>query len=62
MTGGDLVTELEASRRLAVSVKTLRRWRWARREVPFVKCGNAVRYSTEDIAAYIAKRKQEVQQ
>ena len=38
-----LVNEHEAARLLGLSVKTLRRWRWAGRGPNFVKIGSAVR-------------------
>ena len=53
-----LVDENEAAALLAVSVKTLRRWRWAGRELPYHKIGNAVRYSLDDISGYVEQRKQ----
>jgi excisionase family DNA binding protein len=49
-----LYTEREAAERLAISVKTLRRWRWLRRGPAFVKIGAAVRYPGSDIDAFIA--------
>jgi len=48
-----LVDEHEAAAILGLSVKTLRRWRWAGRELPFVKLGSAVRYDLADLQAYI---------
>src|SRR5205085_11532872 len=48
-----LVDEHEAAAILGLSVKTLRRWRWAGREVPFIKLGGAVRYSLDDLNEYI---------
>ncbi len=48
-----LVNEHEAARVLGLSVKTLRRWRWAGREIRFLKIGAAVRYDPADLAAYI---------
>ena len=48
-----LINEYEAAARLALKVATLRRWRWAGRGPPFFKIGNAVRYATEDIDAFI---------
>ena len=48
-----LVSEHEAANILGLSVKTLRRWRWAGREVPFIKLGGAVRYSLDDLNEYI---------
>jgi predicted site-specific integrase-resolvase len=49
-----LVDEHRAATILGLSVKTLRRWRWAGREVPYIKLGNAVRYDLSDLDAYIA--------
>ena len=50
-----LLGEREAAARLGLSVKTLRRWRWARRGVPWIKlAGNgAVRYSPCDLEKFI---------
>ena len=48
-----LVNETEAARILGLSVKTLRRWRWAGRGPRFLKLGAAVRYDPADLAAYI---------
>ena len=39
-----LVNETAAAMILALSVKTLRRWRWAGKPPSFVKIGSAVRY------------------
>jgi excisionase family DNA binding protein len=52
-----LVDEHEAATILGLSVKTLRRWRWAGREVPFIKLGGAVRYSLDDLERYIAEHR-----
>ena len=49
-----LLNEFEAAERLGLSVKTLRRWRWAGRPPAFVKIGRAVRYEPEVIEALIA--------
>ncbi len=48
-----LINEHEAARILGLSVKTLRRWRWAGRPPGFLKIGAAVRYDPADIAAFI---------
>jgi len=50
-----LVDEHETAARLGLSVKTLRRWRWARKGLPYVKVGAvAVRYSEHDISSFIS--------
>jgi hypothetical protein len=52
-----LVDEHRAAAILCTSVKTLRRWRWAGSELPFVKIGRSV--DLGDIEAYIdAHRRQ----
>jgi hypothetical protein len=48
-----LVDEHEAAARLGLTVATLRRWRWARRGVPWIKVGAAVRYAPADIRAFV---------
>ena len=48
-----LVNEYEAARRLSLSVKTLRRWRWAGTGPAFYKIGAAVRYDQADLEAFI---------
>ena len=45
--GSTLVNEVQAARILGLSVKTLRRWRWAGKPPSFVKIGSAVRYEPE---------------
>ena len=52
-----LINETEASRVLGLSVKTLRRWRWAGRGPRFVKIGAAVKYEPPVLAAYIKARR-----
>ncbi len=52
-TSPQLLNETEVANRLGLSVKTLRRWRWAGRPPAFVKIGNAVRYDPKVIAALI---------
>jgi Helix-turn-helix domain len=52
-----LINEHAAAQILDVSVKTLRRWRWAGSPLPFVKICSAVRYSLRDIRAFIAAGK-----
>ncbi len=48
-----LVNETAAATVLALSVKTLRRWRWAGKGPRFVKVGAAVRYDPADLTAFI---------
>ena len=54
-----LVAEHEAAALLGLSVKTLRRWRWAGRELPFIKLGSAVRYSLDDLERYVAEHRRQ---
>jgi hypothetical protein len=49
-----LLDETRAARILGLSVKTLRRWRWAGKGPAFRKIGRAVRYAPDDIEAYVA--------
>ncbi len=50
-----LVNETEAAAILGLSVKTLRRWRWAGRGIRYIKLGKggAVRYDPADLVAFI---------
>ncbi len=48
-----LVNETVAATILALSVKTLRRWRWAGKGPRFLKLGAAVRYDPADLTAFI---------
>lgn len=48
-----LLNEYAAADMLGLSVKTLRRWRWAGRGPRFIKIGAAVRYDLTDLRAYI---------
>ena len=48
-----LVNEAGAAHILSLSVKTLRRWRWAGKGPRFVKVGAAVRYDPADLSAFI---------
>jgi hypothetical protein len=58
-----LVGELEAAQILGLSVKTLRRWRFAGRGPAFHKLGSCVRYRLDDLAAFIeAGRRQSTAQ
>lgn len=48
-----LLNEYEAATRLGLKVATLRRWRWARRGLKWIKIGAAVRYAPSDIQTFI---------
>jgi predicted DNA-binding transcriptional regulator AlpA len=48
-----LLNEREAAQELALSVETLRRWRWAGKGPRYCKLEGAVRYDTADLAAFI---------
>ncbi len=48
-----LVNEAGAAHVLSLSVKTLRRWRWAGKGPRFVKVGAAVRYDPAELATFI---------
>ncbi len=53
----DLINEREAARRLGVTVACLRRWRWLRSGVPWIRIGRAIRYQPTDLDQYIASRR-----
>ena len=50
----DLLTENDVSKRLNVSVASLRRWRLQGRGPAFLKVGCLVRYRPEDLDSWIA--------
>lgn len=50
----NLMTEHEVSKRLNVSVASLRRWRLLRRGPAFLKVGSLVRYQPEELEAWLA--------
>jgi hypothetical protein len=55
-----LLDEHETAERLGLSVKTLRRWRWLKRGLPWVRVGAAVRYAPTDITAFIEANRQTI--
>jgi excisionase family DNA binding protein len=50
---GSLMTEHEAANLLACSVATMRKWRLMRRPPNYYRIGRLVRYSREDLAAFL---------
>jgi excisionase family DNA binding protein len=50
----NLMTEEEVSKRLNVSLASLRRWRLLRKGPAFVKLGSLVRYKPEDLDSWLA--------
>ncbi len=50
----NLITEEEVSKRLSVSLASLRRWRLLQKGPMFVKIGALVRYRPEDLDAWLA--------
>lgn len=50
----NLMTETEVSKRLNVSLASLRRWRLLAKGPTFVKIGPLVRYRSEDLEAWLA--------
>ncbi len=46
-----LLTEKEVSALTGLSVCTLRKWRFERRHLPYIKIGSSVRYADTDILA-----------
>lgn len=48
-----LYTPVQVSEMLDISVKTLEKWRWERRNLPYVKLGTAVRYRESDLERWI---------
>ena len=48
-----MYTPAQVSEMLGVSVKTLEKWRWERRNLPYVKLGTAVRYRESDLEAWL---------
>lgn len=48
-----LITEEEVSKRLNVSVASLRRWRLQGRGPLFIKVGSLVRYRPEDLESWL---------
>ena len=54
MTMPNLLREIDAAAYLGLAPKTLARWRWAGKGSAFHKFGTAVRYSLEELNAFIS--------
>jgi len=51
-----LLTEVDVSRQLRISLGTVRRWRLLRCGPRFLKIGALVRYRPEDVSRWLASR------
>ncbi len=51
------LTEVEVAKILNVSRATLQQNRWLNRGLPFFKVGRSVRYSVDDLQAYIEENR-----
>lgn len=49
----NLLTEIDVSKRLRVSLACLRRWRLERRGPEYIKVGSLVRYDPDTLAAWL---------
>ncbi len=50
----NLMTEMDVSKRLRVSLACLRRWRLEKRGPEYLKVGSLVRYDPDALAAWLA--------
>jgi len=50
-----LLTAVEVAVLLRLSVSTIRSWILNKRNIPYTKCGDAVRFRRADVEAFIAK-------
>ena len=55
-TGGTLMTEVDVSRRLRISIATVRRWRLLGGGPTYLKIGASVRYRPEDLSKWVESR------
>ncbi len=55
-----LLTPSEVADRLAVAEHTLAVWRVDRRHLPFIKIGRMVRYSEDEVEAFIERSARDV--
>jgi predicted DNA-binding transcriptional regulator AlpA len=52
----NLLNEHDVARITGLSVASVRRWRLLRQGPRYLKLGSAVRYTTEDVSAWLASR------
>lgn len=52
----NLLTEIDVSARLHISVASLRRWRLEKRGPKFIKVGSLVRYRPEDLEQWLQEQ------
>lgn len=52
-SNANLLTELDVSERLHISLASLRRWRLENRGPRFIKVGSLVRYRPEDLETWL---------
>lgn len=55
LAAGHLITDVELADLLGVGLSTLRNWRCAGRGPRFMRLGGCVRYSRDDIEAFLAQ-------
>lgn len=54
------INSREASKRFGFSTSTLAKWRMTKKNLPFAKCGNYVKYKVSDIEAFLESNVVEV--
>lgn len=54
---GKLINEREAGAYVGKPGKTLANWRSQRIGPPYIRVGGSIRYSTDDLDAYLAERR-----
>ena len=51
------LSEVEVAKILGISCASLQQHRWLGRGIPFIKVGRSVRYSVDDLQAYIEENR-----
>ena len=52
----EYLTEKEVEVRYGIKTSLLRKWRYLRKGIPFVKIGSSVRYRSRDVDEYLEKQ------